>query len=87
MEIAVFWEMTTLYIRHIKRIERSAYGGGRLRLNVEYRAFQPRMQQSLVIKQIVPVTVQDYVIKMNNGGILYHASYFRNLNDLSPIHN
>jgi hypothetical protein len=54
MEIAVFWEMRPLYIGHFKRIERSAYGGGRLRLNVDYRAFHPRMQQSLDIKQIVP---------------------------------
>jgi hypothetical protein len=54
MEIAVFWEMTPPYIRHFKRIERPAYGGGRLRLNVDYRAFHPTMQQSLDIKQIVP---------------------------------
>jgi hypothetical protein len=54
MEIAVFWEMTPLYIRHFKRIERPAYGGGRLGLNVDYRTFHPRVQQSLDINPLTP---------------------------------
>jgi hypothetical protein len=32
MEIAVIWDMTPLYFRHFKRIERPACGGGRLAL-------------------------------------------------------